>query len=56
MIGSYLLFPGIVTMVMGVLADQIASAAHLVMGEADEGIPAVLIRGLSWDAADRPAA
>ena len=37
-------------------ADQIASAAHLVMGEADEGIPAVLIRGLSWDAADRPAA
>ena len=28
MIGSYLLFPGIVTMVMGVLADQIASAVE----------------------------
>lgn len=37
-------------------ADQIASAAHLVMGEADEGIPVVLVRGLSWSAPDRPAA
>ena len=37
-------------------ADQIASAAHLIMGEADEACPVVLIRGLSWRAPDRPAA
>lgn len=30
------------------VADAIASAAQLVMGEADEGQPAVLIRGLGW--------
>ena len=29
-------------------ADSIASAAQLVMGEADEGLPAVLVRGLEW--------
>ena len=27
-------------------ADLIASAAHLLTGEADEGLPAVLVRGL----------
>ena len=37
------------------LADQLASAAQLVMGEADEGCPVALIRGLSWDAPPRPA-
>ena len=37
-------------------ADQIASAAHLVMGEADEGCPVVLLRGLAWQAPDRTAA
>ncbi len=31
-------------------ADQLASTAGLVMGEAAEGIPAVLIRGASWSA------
>jgi coenzyme F420-0:L-glutamate ligase/coenzyme F420-1:gamma-L-glutamate ligase len=31
------------------LADEIASAAQLLMGEADEGRPAVLVRGLTWD-------
>lgn len=36
-------------------ADQIATAATLVMGESDEGIPAVHIRGLTWREADRPA-
>ena len=30
-------------------ADQIASAAELLMGEAAEGRPAVLVRGLTWD-------
>jgi coenzyme F420-0:L-glutamate ligase / coenzyme F420-1:gamma-L-glutamate ligase len=30
------------------LADEIASAAELLMGEAGEGRPAVLVRGLAW--------
>jgi coenzyme F420-0:L-glutamate ligase/coenzyme F420-1:gamma-L-glutamate ligase len=38
------------------LADQIASAALLLMGEADEGLPAVLVRGLAWRGAALPAA
>jgi coenzyme F420-0:L-glutamate ligase/coenzyme F420-1:gamma-L-glutamate ligase len=38
------------------LGDMIASAGGLVTGEGAEGIPAVLIRGLRWDAEDRPAA
>ena len=29
-------------------ADEIAAAASLVMGQADEGLPAVLVRGLNW--------
>jgi coenzyme F420-0:L-glutamate ligase / coenzyme F420-1:gamma-L-glutamate ligase len=36
------------------LADEIASAAELLMGEADEGRPAVLVRGVTWD--EPPAA
>ena len=36
-------------------ADQIASAANLVAGEAAEGVPAVHVRGLSWSAAPAPA-
>jgi coenzyme F420-0:L-glutamate ligase/coenzyme F420-1:gamma-L-glutamate ligase len=31
-------------------ADEIAAAASLVMGQADEAQPAVLLRGLRWDA------
>lgn len=31
-------------------ADEIAAAASLLMGQADEAIPAVLIRGLMWSA------
>lgn len=38
------------------LADEIASAAELLMGEADEGRPAVLVRGLVWHGASVPAA
>jgi len=39
------------------LADEVAAAASLVMGQADEAIPAVLVRGLGTLAApDRPAA
>jgi coenzyme F420-0:L-glutamate ligase/coenzyme F420-1:gamma-L-glutamate ligase len=37
-------------------ADQVASAAELLMGEGDEGRPAVLLRGLAWDEAPAPAA
>jgi coenzyme F420-0:L-glutamate ligase/coenzyme F420-1:gamma-L-glutamate ligase len=38
------------------LADEIASAAQLLMGEADEGRPAVLVRGLPWQGTPAPAA
>jgi coenzyme F420-0:L-glutamate ligase / coenzyme F420-1:gamma-L-glutamate ligase len=38
------------------LADEIASAAELLMGEADEGRPAVLVRGLAWQGTPLPAA
>ena len=37
-------------------ADEIASAASLVMGQADEGRPAVLVRGLTWSAPPAPGA
>ena len=37
-------------------ADEIAAAASLVMGQADEGLPIVLVRGLQWSAPERPAA
>ena len=36
------------------VADNIASAAELVMGEADEGIPAAIIRGLGLPVSDGP--
>jgi coenzyme F420-0:L-glutamate ligase/coenzyme F420-1:gamma-L-glutamate ligase len=38
------------------LADEIASAAQLLMSEADEGLPAVLVRGLAWEDPPLPAA
>jgi coenzyme F420-0:L-glutamate ligase / coenzyme F420-1:gamma-L-glutamate ligase len=37
------------------LADLIAAAAGLVMGEGAEGVPAALLKGLSWSAAPAPA-
>ena len=30
------------------VADEIAAAASLLMGQGDEGLPAVLVRGLDW--------
>ena len=36
-------------------ADAVAAAAGLVMGEVTEGIPAVLVRGLSWSAPEAEA-
>ena len=37
-------------------ADEVAAAASLVMGQADEALPAALIRGLSWSASESRAA
>ena len=37
-------------------ADEIAAAAGLVMGQADEAMPMVLVRGLGWSAPDLPVA
>ena len=37
-------------------ADEIAAAASLLMGQAGEALPAVLIRGLSWSAPEATAA
>src|SRR5260370_33708848 len=37
-------------------ADEIASAASLIMGQADEARPMVLVRGLAWSGAPSPAA
>jgi coenzyme F420-0:L-glutamate ligase / coenzyme F420-1:gamma-L-glutamate ligase len=37
-------------------ADEIAAAASLVMGQADEALPMVLVRGLGWSAPESPAA
>jgi coenzyme F420-0:L-glutamate ligase/coenzyme F420-1:gamma-L-glutamate ligase len=37
-------------------ADEIASAASLLMGQADEAVPAVLVQGLTWSAPDTPGA
>ena len=37
-------------------ADEIAAAAGLLMGQADEAVPMVLVRGLRWSAPEMPAA
>jgi coenzyme F420-0:L-glutamate ligase / coenzyme F420-1:gamma-L-glutamate ligase len=37
-------------------ADEIAAAASLLMGQAGEGLPAVVVRGLAWSGAALPAA
>ena len=37
-------------------ADEIAAAAGLSMGQADEALPMVLVRGLRWSAPETPAA
>jgi coenzyme F420-0:L-glutamate ligase/coenzyme F420-1:gamma-L-glutamate ligase len=36
-------------------ADQVASSALLVMGEANEGVPAVIVRGLNFSRKKEPA-
>jgi coenzyme F420-0:L-glutamate ligase / coenzyme F420-1:gamma-L-glutamate ligase len=37
-------------------ADEVAAAASLLMGQANEGLPAVLVRGVTMSAAPAPAA
>jgi coenzyme F420-0:L-glutamate ligase/coenzyme F420-1:gamma-L-glutamate ligase len=37
-------------------ADELAAAASLLMGQADEGRPAIVVRGLSWSEAGTSAA
>jgi coenzyme F420-0:L-glutamate ligase/coenzyme F420-1:gamma-L-glutamate ligase len=37
-------------------ADEVAAAGSLLMGQADEALPVVLIRGLSWSAPELKAA
>ena len=37
------------------LGDTAATAAALVTGEGDEGVPAALVRGVTWSAAETPA-
>jgi coenzyme F420-0:L-glutamate ligase / coenzyme F420-1:gamma-L-glutamate ligase len=37
-------------------ADEVAAAASLLMGQADEALPAVLVRGLRWSAPESAAA
>ena len=53
MIGEADLFGRALKVTEIAFADEIAAAASLVMGEAAEAQPAVLVRGLSWGA--RPA-
>ena len=36
-------------------ADEIAAAAGLLMGQADEAVPMVLVRALGWSAPEVPA-
>jgi coenzyme F420-0:L-glutamate ligase/coenzyme F420-1:gamma-L-glutamate ligase len=36
-------------------ADEIAAAASLIMGQAGEGLPVVLVRGLTWTEPSAPA-
>ncbi|MEE8505011.1 MAG: coenzyme F420-0:L-glutamate ligase [Kiloniellales bacterium] len=48
MIGRKDLFGRTLDVTQTGFADEIAAAASLLMGQADEGLPAVLARGLDW--------
>ena len=48
MIGRTDLFGRALEVTQTGFADEIAAAASLLMGQADEGLPAVLVRGLRW--------
>lgn len=55
MVGSPDMFGRKLQMTEIAVADEIAAGASLVMGEAAEGLPAVLVRGLEFTAPARPA-
>ena len=55
MVGSPDMFGRRLQMTEIALADEVAAGASLVMGQAAEGIPAVLVRGLDLSAPARPA-
>ncbi len=50
------MFGRVLQVTMPAFGDELAAAASLVMGQADEAQPAVLVRGLSWKAPNLPAA
>ena len=50
------MFGRVLQVTMPAFADELAAAASLVMGQAAEAQPAVLVRGLSWSAPTLPAA
>jgi coenzyme F420-0:L-glutamate ligase / coenzyme F420-1:gamma-L-glutamate ligase len=50
------MFGRILQVTISAFADEIAAAASLVMGQADEAQPVVLVRGLTWKAPNVPAA
>lgn len=54
-IGSQDLFGRTLKVTEIAVADELASAASLLMGQADEGVPVVLIRGLRLTAPENPA-
>ncbi len=49
------MFGRVLQVTMPAFADELAAAASLVMGQAAEAQPAVLVRGLSWNAPTLPA-
>jgi coenzyme F420-0:L-glutamate ligase/coenzyme F420-1:gamma-L-glutamate ligase len=55
-IGAPDLFGRAMRMTEIAFADQLAGAASLLMGETDAAEPVVHVRGLRWQAAERPAA
>lgn len=55
MIGTPDLFGRKLRMTEIAVADEIAAAASLLMGQGAEGLPAVHLRGLDWDGSATPA-
>ena len=55
MIGAPDMFGRPMQMTEIAIADEIAAGASLLMGQAAEGLPVVVVRGLAFDAASRPA-
>ena len=49
------MFGRVLQVTMPAFADEIAAAASLVMGQAAEALPVVIVRGLSWTAPSTPA-